>query len=152
VRLGRTARKPDIGVGSGYERDEGDHVVFGRLLVRLPMFDRGQGTEAAGRARAARVRAELAATREAILQDVRARGRAFEERRTALVRFTDVALPALADNDTLAQRSYEAGQINLIELLLIRRESLNLRHAYVTHLAAALQARIEVEASAGVIR
>jgi len=61
-------------------------------------------------------------------------------------------ITALDDNEALARRSYEVGQIGLGEFLLIRRETLEARTAFVQRQLEAAQARIELEARAGVIR
>ena len=61
------------------------------------------------------------------------------------------ALALVDENESLAQRSYEAGQISLADLLLIRREALELRHVFLSRLLEATQAGIHLEASAGAL-
>ena len=61
------------------------------------------------------------------------------------------ALPALDDNESLALKSFEAGEIDLGELLLIRREILETRLAYLERLLDASLTRFELEAAAGAL-
>jgi hypothetical protein len=58
----------------------------------------------------------------------------------------------LKDNDALARRSYEVGQIGLGELLIVLRETAAVRAALLERLADAAEARIELAARAGVLR
>jgi outer membrane protein, heavy metal efflux system len=62
------------------------------------------------------------------------------------------ALPSLSDNETLARRSFEEGEIGLAELLLIRREAFELRTVYSDRLLEAAVAGIELESRAGVLQ
>jgi hypothetical protein len=62
------------------------------------------------------------------------------------------AIPVLDENETLTARSFEVGQIGLPELLLIRREILETRSQYLTALMEAALARIDLDASAAILR
>jgi outer membrane protein TolC len=62
------------------------------------------------------------------------------------------ALPGLDANDALTTRSYDVGQLGLPDLLLLRREILDTRFQYVDAALEAALARIDLDASAGVLR
>jgi cobalt-zinc-cadmium efflux system outer membrane protein len=62
------------------------------------------------------------------------------------------ALPSVDENEKLARRSFEEGEIGLAELLLIRRESFETRFSYTDRLLDAAIAGIQLEASAGVLQ
>ena len=62
------------------------------------------------------------------------------------------ALPSLADNEILARRSFEEGEIGLAELLLVRREAFELRNVYTERLLQAAIADIELQFQAGVLQ
>lgn len=150
--LGRSLGSPEYGLGVRYSHEEGDKVLLGGLTVTLPFFAKGQEQLAAGSARAARLRAELDAARTQIGTAVRA---AFDtcNRRLAAVRILETeALVGLDENEQLTTRSFEVGQIGLPELLLIRRETLDTRFQYLDALLEAALARIELDASAGMLR
>ena len=78
VRLGGTYSKPDYGFGVRYSREEGDQIVLGGVTVTLPVFSRGQELRAVGAARAARLRAELDASRARVRLEVRSAFEAYQ--------------------------------------------------------------------------
>ncbi len=152
VQLGRSFSRPEYGVGVRYAREEGDHIVLGGVTVTLPVFSKGQEFQAVGSARAARLRAELAAARTRIDIEVRSAFEAYSRRMAAIRVLETDAIPGLDENITLTTRSFEVGQLGLPELLLIRREILDTRFQYLDALLEAALARIDLDASAGVLR
>jgi cobalt-zinc-cadmium efflux system outer membrane protein len=116
------------------------------------MFARGRDIQAAGLARAARLRAELAATRVRIGVQVQSAFEAYSRRLAALDALEADAVPGIDDNEVLATRSFEAGQIGLPELLLLRREILDTRSQYLETLLEVALARVDLESSAGLLR
>jgi outer membrane protein, heavy metal efflux system len=152
VRLGRTFKSPDFGLVARYQRDQGDNIAQAGVRVTLPVFSRGQELTATGSARATRIRGELEAIKTAIRNEVRTAFDAYIYRTEALQELERLALPSLLENETLARRSYEEGEIGLAELLLIRREALETRLAYVTTLLDAGLAGVDLEFKSGVLR
>ena len=150
MRLGKGLTWPDISPGVRYERDDGNHVLCGTSLT-LPLFNRGQEQRAAGAARAERIRGEIAALKRAVQCEVAAAWEAYGLRLKAADAL-QATVAALDDNDVLARRSYEVGQIGLGELLLIRRETVEARAALLQRQVEAGQARVELQAKAGVIQ
>lgn len=151
-RFGRSFTRADYGFGARYQREEGNNIILGGLTLTLPMFSKGQEPLAAGLARASRLKAELGAVRIRIGIEVQAALAAYQNRVEA-VRLLEIdALPGLDENDGLATRSFEVGQIGLAELLLIRREIIDTRSQYLEALLEAALARIEIDARAGVLR
>jgi cobalt-zinc-cadmium efflux system outer membrane protein len=152
LRVGLSFSKPEYGAGVRYSREEGDQIVLGGMTVTLPVFSKGQEQRAVGAARAARLRSELDAARTRMQVEVRAAFDAYT-RRLAAVRVLEAeAIPGLDENEQLTTRSFEVGQIGLSELLLIRREIVDTRSQYLEALLAAALARIDLDASAAVLR
>ncbi|HKV12723.1 MAG TPA: TolC family protein [Thermoanaerobaculia bacterium] len=151
VLLGRALARPGLGVRGGVGREEGAEIVTAGVVVSLPVHNRGQETIAVGEARAAALRQALAAARGAADAEVRGRYSALTRRLAAVRELEQVALPALEDNESLALKSFEAGEIDLGELLLIRREILETRLAYLERLLEASLTRFELEAAAGAL-
>lgn len=152
ARLGGAYSKPDFGLGVRYSREEGDQIVLGGMTVALPFFSKGQELSAVGAARAFRLRAELDAARARVRVEVRSAFDAYS-RRLAAVRVLEAeAIPGLDENETLTARSFEVGQLGLPELLLIRREILDTRSQYLDALLEAALARIDLDASAAILR
>ena len=152
VQLGRSFSRPEYGVGVRYAREEGDQIVLGGVTVTLPVFSKGQELQAVGSARAARLRAELDAARARLQLQVRSAFEAYSRRMAAIRVLETDAIPGLDENVTLTTRSFEVGQLGLPELLLIRREILDTRFQYLDALLEAALARIDLDASAGVLR
>jgi cobalt-zinc-cadmium efflux system outer membrane protein len=152
TQLGRALSRPDLGLLVAYQKEAEDTIVRGGLTITLPAFQRGQGTLAAGLARANRARVETEVRREGIHTELRAAYGEYEQRaalKTALERETG---PTLADNDSLATRSYEAGEMNLIDLLLVRREAIEIRQSVIDRRLEAARSRLAVDVIAGVVR
>ena len=152
VLLGQALARPGLGVRGGLAREEGADIVTAGVVVSLPVHNRGEETAAVGEARAGALRQALAAARAAADAEVRGRHSALTRRLEAVRELERTALPALEDNESLALKSFEAGEIDLGELLLIRREILETRLAYLDRLLDASLTRFELEAAAGALR
>jgi cobalt-zinc-cadmium efflux system outer membrane protein len=152
LRLGQSFAKPQYGLGVSYSREEGDRIVLGGMTIALPLLSRGQEQRAAGSARAARLRSEFEAGRARIDAEVRAAFDAYNLRLSALRILEADAITGLDENEQLTTRSFEVGQLGLPDLLLIRRETLDTRFQYLDALLEAALARIDLDASAAMLR
>jgi cobalt-zinc-cadmium efflux system outer membrane protein len=152
ARLGRALARPDVGFRLAYAREESDTIVLGGLTVTLPAFQRGQGTLAAGVARASRARTEAEVLRQSAVAALRTAYAVYEQHAALSAALQRDAVASLADNETLARRSYEAGEMNLMDSLLIRREAVDTRLAIVDRRLAAARSRLTVDFLAGVLR
>ena len=152
LRVGLSFSKPEYGVTARYSREEGDQIVLGGMTVTLPMFSRGQEQRAVGSARATRLRAELDAARTRVQTEVRAAYNAYTRRLSALRLLETDAIPGLDENEQLTTRSFDVGQLGLLDLLLIRREILETRFQYLDTLLEAALARVDLDASAALVR
>ena len=152
ARLGNTFKSPDVGVIGRYVRDQGDNITQAGFRITLPVFSRGQELSATGNARASRIKVELEAAKTAIRNEINSAFDAYRFRAEAAKELETSALPSLQANETLARRSYEEGEIGLTELLLIRREILEIRLSYVSTLLEAALADIDLQFKAGVLK
>jgi len=152
VQLGRGFQWPDLGLGFRYGRDEGDKIAKGALTLSLPVFARGQELRATGEARASRLRRELEAGRLAIANEVRTAFDIHQRRVDAADELQRNAVQALDENETLARRSFEEGEINLLDFLIIRRDAFETRLIYLNQLLEAKLAAVDLEARAGVLK
>ena len=152
LQLGTSLSKPEYGLGVRYSREGSDHIVLGGLTLTLPMFSKGQEQRASGSARAARLRAELDATRVRIQAEVRAAFEAYSRHLAAVQVLEADAIRDLDENERLTTRSFDVGQLGLPDLLLIRREILDTRFQYLDALLEAAMARTDLDASAGILR
>lgn len=152
IRLGNGLAKPDVGVGGRYERDDGANVAKATVSFTLPIFNRGQELTAVGSAKATRLRREIDATKRAIQVEVETALNAYKQRADAATDLQQNALRLIDENELLAQRSFEEGEISLIELLLIRRDALEIRRLHADTLLEAALAAVEVQSRAGVLQ
>jgi cobalt-zinc-cadmium efflux system outer membrane protein len=152
LQLASAAGRPTFGASARYEREEGSHVLVGGLTVTLPAFNRGQDVRAESSARLERLRFDRAALAGAWTVRIRAMRLAWQVQHLALDAFERDALPAVADNDGLARRSYETGQISLVDWMVLRREALEVRSELLERRHAIAVTGIELEALAGVLR
>ena len=152
AQLGRALRRPDLGVRLAYAREQSDTILLGGLTVTLPAFQNGQGHVAVGVARANRARAEADVARQAAVAALRTAYAVYEQHAALSAALVSDAAPSLADNETLARRSYEAGEMNLMDSLLIRRDAVDTRLTIIDRRLDAARSRLAVDFIAGVIQ
>ena len=152
IELGRALGRSDLGVRLGYHREDSDTIFLGGLTVTLPTFQRGQGVVAAGLARATRANVEFEAARERAVAQLEAAYGSYQQHAALASAFADSALPSVQDNETLARRSYDAGELGLLDYLVIRRDALQTRSAVIDRRLEAARGRLTVDFIAGVLR
>ena len=108
--------------------------------------------QAVGLARTRRLDLEIAAAKRAVSVEVRTAYDVYNFDVAAVEELERNAISSLEENENLARRSFEEGEIGLAELLLIRRETLDLRTIYTERLLEAAIAGIELESRAGVLQ
>lgn len=152
-RLERAGRSPDVTVGLNVGR-EGSLGARERLTsfsfsVPLPLFKRnaagiGQAFSEATQAQIERESAQrgmranvLSLWSRLISQDQRVR------------RLQDVVLPALTENLGLSVKSRQAGQIGLLELIVVNRQALDARRDLIQALSDYHSTRAALELEAG---
>lgn len=150
--LARTRRRPELGFRAGFERDDGDTVVLGGLTVTLPAFQRGDSATAAALARRGRARIERDLAHETAVTEAGVAASVHLVQTEAVDALRSLALPAIADNDLLARRSYEAGELGLLDLLRIRRDGFETRDAWVDLRLDAALSRLDVDYQSGALR
>nr|WP_255651318.1 TolC family protein [Corallococcus sp. AS-1-12] len=148
--LGRRQVLPDVTVGARYQKEADETVFLGTLSVPLPLFARGQEARLVGEAEASRAGQELAAARTVVPAQVQAARHRYRASLAALGDLEQV-LPLLDDNEALAQRSYDAGEMDLAAFLLVRRDTLETRAAWLEGLLRLALARVQLEVETGVL-
>jgi cobalt-zinc-cadmium efflux system outer membrane protein len=152
LRLGKAEGRPDVGVSFDFEREEGDDVFrFGGIL-ELPWTRIGEARRAEAEARGRRLALQLKGARAASAVGLQTAYEVYRARLESAEALTTGALPSVIDNETLAARSYEAGEIGLLELLVLRREAFESRLATIERNLEAAVAAIDLELAAGVLQ
>ena len=149
--LAESQRRPGFGLRLGVGQDDHDEITALGLDIGLPIWGRGRGARTAAAARLSALSAQLASRRAAVESEVRAAFEAHALLLAAAQDFERTALPGLDENDELARRSWEAGAMDLLELLAVRRELLETRDAWLELQFDAAAARVRLQAAAGVL-
>jgi cobalt-zinc-cadmium efflux system outer membrane protein len=122
-RLTQASRRPDLIAGVGLRRESGEPVAGAHVGVTVPLFQRSAGLLASAAARTDAARLSLDARRRALETRLRSAHRQYTLALDALNALTTDGLPLVEENEQLAQESYQAGKLNLVDLLVVRRES-----------------------------
>lgn len=148
-RVARTLRWPEWGLRASYSHEEGNNVFLGGVGFSLPIFNRGQEATAITNARLARLRVEREALTRTIEAQISGAAASYDALRNAASEYQRAVLPLIEENERLALESYEVGQIGLGDLLLVRREALDARRAFIDQLIETRLAEVELRANAG---
>jgi cobalt-zinc-cadmium efflux system outer membrane protein len=151
--LERAGRYPDVTVGLALGRegpgDARERLTTLSVSVPLPLFKRNTG----GMAQASSELNQARIEREAALRDQRAQVytlwtklQSLQER---VQRLQGTVLPTLADNQQLSLKSQRAGQISVLELIVVNRQALDARRELIDALGDLQAVRLALEAAAG---
>jgi cobalt-zinc-cadmium efflux system outer membrane protein len=151
-RLAASFARPEFAVAAQYDREEGDNIVLGGLRVRLLVFNKAQEDLALVNARAERLRTERDLRRRTLEVQIRSAVEAYRLRRSAVETLEREALPATTDNEALARRSYEVGQISLADWLVLRREALQIQRESLNQRLELALLRLQLELMSGVLQ
>ena len=152
-RLERASRSPDVTVGLNVGR-EGSQSARERLTVMsvsvpLPLFKRNAA--AIGQASSDVTQAQI--ERESAQRDVRANvvslWSKLNSQNQRARRLQGVVLPALTENLSLSVKSRQAGQIGLLELIVVNRQALDARRDLIEALSEYHSTRAALELEAG---
>lgn len=153
IALERAARYPDVTVelGTGREGpfDAREKIVGLSVSMPLPLFRQNAG--GIGRATTELTQAQI--EREATSRDVRAHVVALWERFTNLKarvqRLRESVLPNLEENQRLSSISFRAGEIGLLQLLLVNRQVLDGQRDLLDARTELRLTKVALEAAAG---
>lgn len=153
LKLERARRYPDITVGASVGTEAAlsgrDRLTTFSVSVPLPLYKRNQ----LGIGLAATELNQVQIARQATQRDVRASVTALWIRLESLDarvrRLQESVLPALDDNQTLSLKSKRAGQIGLLELIVVNRQALDARRDLIDALTEYHATRVALELAAG---
>lgn len=145
ARLAGRSAVPSPAVGVSFAHEEDADVVLGTLSFDLPVFARNQGERGVASARVEQARVALATLERRADREVRLASARVASARRALGAFDAATAEAVVENLALATKAYEAGQLDFVRYLLLRREALDARRDHVAALEAlnAAEARLE---------
>lgn len=152
LRLGEAVKKPDVGVGFNVKREEAHHAAAASASIIVPLFNKGQEQRVTGSAQARRADLERTAVVTELSIRARSAQAAFQLRVAATEPLERDVLPGLEENERLARRSFEVGELSLPDLLILRREFVDARLQYAEALAEAAVASVDWQLAAGGLR
>lgn len=153
LSLERASRNPDVTVGVNVGReganDARERLTTISVSLPLPLFKRNES--AIGQAVTGLSQAEI--EQRSTTRDLEAQVRALRSRLMSLQqraqRLKQSMLPTLADNEQLSLKSQRAGQIGLLELIVVNRQTLDARRDLVDALNDYQTTRIALDLAAG---
>jgi cobalt-zinc-cadmium efflux system outer membrane protein len=153
LRLEQAGRYPDVSLGLSVGRegpgDARERLTTLSVSVPLPLFKQN----AAGIGQASSELSQAQIERETTARALRAQAHTLWTRLQSLQarvqRLQDAVLPALAHNQQLSLKSQRAGQIGLLELIVVNRQALDARRDLIDALADTQAARTALEALVG---
>ncbi|MDE2299676.1 MAG: TolC family protein [Burkholderiales bacterium] len=151
--LERAARYPDVTVGLSHSPEKGidgtDRITTLSVSVPLPLFRNNDAAVARANAELEQRRIELQAARRDSEASVRVLWQRLEQLRERARRLETMALPALQENQRLSLAALRAGEINVTQFLLARRQTLDAQLELAAAQGQATLTRLELESAAG---
>ena len=148
-RLARTVLLPGFAFRLHYGHEDGESIVQPGLAVTVPLFQYGQESRQLARAREAQASVELERARSAAAAEAEGFARAFDAATEAAQQLADQALPRVDESENMVRESYRAGKIDLLSLLVVRRDLLETRREYLDRLLEAALAGIDLAVARG---
>lgn len=153
LELENAGRYPDVTVGVSVGRegafDARERLSTFSVSLPLPLFKHNAAGIGQARSELSQAEVERAAgTRDAQAQ-VRTLWAKLESLRARVRRLQETVLPALADNQQLSLKSQRAGQIGLLELIVVSRQALDARRDLIDALTDLQTTRLALELAAG---
>jgi cobalt-zinc-cadmium efflux system outer membrane protein len=153
VGVERASRYPDVTVGLSVGRegpgDFRERVTTLSISVPLPLFKRNDAAIGQALSEATQAEIERASTTRDAQARVRRLWSRLDSQRERVARLQRAMVAASTDNQQLAAKSRQAGQIGLLDQLLVNRQALDAERDVNDALAEFHATRIELEIAAG---
>jgi cobalt-zinc-cadmium efflux system outer membrane protein len=150
IELSRRQRVPNLELEAFYGREDGtDRLLGGALNIRIPVFNRNQGRIAEAQAAYRQTLAETESTELQVRQEVAASLARYRANRAASLNLQQLVLGTLQENLGLLQRSFEAGKTGWTDVLVFRREFVDVQRDYIETVTDTQLAGIELDLASG---
>lgn len=150
IELARREVRPDLAV-EAFRREEGtDRLVGGAVGIRIPLFNRNRGPVTEARAAERQALADHEATVLQVRREVVVARARYDASSEAASNLRQQVLGRLQENLRLLQLSFESGKTGWTEVLVFRRELVDIQRDYINTLTEARLAGIELDLAAGV--
>ena len=151
IDLARRQAVPNLMFGGGVREEGQDRISGGLVGIRIPILNRNRGTiaEATGALHEAAAATDAGAI--LIRQEVASAFHRYQAGAEAASRFQEQVLSTLQENLRLLRRSFEAGKISWTDVLVFRREFVDIQREAIDTLRDARVAEIELDLASGVM-
>jgi outer membrane protein TolC len=112
-----------------YSNDTNDFSV--KFDVSVPIFNQNSGKIAAAEAARDREHDALVAAVETLRRDIALACAELQDRKTALLRFRDVIMPAIEEGEVMLERANQGGQVDISAVLAGQDATFRIRREYV---------------------
>lgn len=140
---------PRLGVSYAREQESDTSIVQGVLSFDLPLFNRGQAARGETASRVVQLEVALEAAERRVRQDVLTAFARLDVARTAADAYAGEVVRAMQENLDLSAESYRAGKIDFLQLLVIRRQTLEARAEHIDVLEELNAARAQFSRALG---
>ena len=151
LRLAAREWIPSPRIGASYTREEesSTSIVQGVVSIDVPVFNRNKAARGVAAARVSQLEAASAATERRVRQEVITATARLQAARGAADGYAGGVVKAMQENMDLAAESYRAGKIDFLQLLVIRRQTLDARREYIDVLEELSAARAQLDRALG---
>ncbi len=140
---------PRIGASFAREEESATTIVQGVVAFDLPVFNRNQAARGVAAARVSQAETALRATDRRIRQEVSTALARFQAARAAADGYAVGVVEAMQVNMELGTESHRAGKIDFLQLLVIRRLTLDARREHIDVLEELDAARARLDRALG---
>lgn len=151
--LERAGRYPDVTVGVNVGRegsmDARERLTTLSVSLPLPVFRRNDAAIGQASTDLTQAQIEREAARRDLDSQVRVLWYRLQSLKQRVQRLKGSVLPTLADNEQLSLKSQRAGEIGLLELIVVNRQTLDARRDLIDALVDFQTTRIALEHAAG---
>jgi len=153
LELERAARYPDLTLGVNTGRDGPpelrENIVGFTVSLPLPIFRRNEAGVGKAMGELTQVQIERQAAERDTGAAVRTQWQRVSQLEARARRLRESVLPTLQDNERLARRSFQEGEIGAVELMLVNRQLTELRRDVLEAEMDLRLARVALERAAG---
>lgn len=151
ARLASREAIPSPKIGASYAREEesGTSIVQGVVTLDLPLFNRNKAARGVAAARVSQLETALQATDRRIRQEVLTALARLRAARASADGYASDVVKAMQENMELVTESYRAGKIDFLQLLVIRRQTLEARREHIDVLEELNAARAQLDRALG---
>jgi cobalt-zinc-cadmium efflux system outer membrane protein len=152
IELARRDAIPNLELQAFHGTEAGtDRLTGAGIAIRIPVFNRNQGRIAEARALSRQALAGTDAVEILIRREVASSLARYRGAREASESLRQEVLGTLHENLALLQRSFEVGKTSWTEVLVFRREFVDIQRDYIETLFEATLAEIELDLATGFV-